>query len=203
MHRVALLLTVGLLAACGNSSSTASGNIEDAADNQGDAIALAETANATEPDTINMSSPLGSGTAQAPDETIASENASRKAESVTTLPLKPGFYVVNDTTCGQASNATLMLVRKSGINTSRVPCDFKSIEKTSTNSYRVTESCTEGGAAWGTEEHISTNVSTYEIPNETSFNLKSDSGWESSARYCPQSSLPEPWRNNDIGDLIE
>src|SRR3546814_8733928 len=79
---------------------------------------------------------------------------------------------------------------------------FKSIEKTGANSYRVTETCSEGGAAWGTEEHISTNVSTYEIPNNTSFTTKSDSGWESSARYCPQSSLPEPWRNNDIADLI-
>ncbi len=203
MHRVALLLTVGLLAACGNSSSTASGDIEDVTSNEGDTIALAETGNATEPSTITMSSPLGSGTAQAPEETIASDKGSQDAEGVTTLPLKPGFYVVNGTACAQASNATLMLVRKSGINTSRVPCDFESIEKTGANSYRVTESCTEGGAAWGTEEHISINVSTYEVPNETSFTSKSDSGWASSARYCPQSSLPEPWRNNDIGDLIE
>lgn len=34
------------------------------------------------------------------------------------------------------------------------------------------------------------------------FTFTSEYGWEGSARHCPQSSLPEPWRDNDISDLI-
>ncbi|HEY9578316.1 MAG TPA: hypothetical protein VIR65_00470 [Rhizorhapis sp.] len=201
MRRVSLLLSIGLLAACGETSAP-SGSEAAAATNENEAVASAEGKGDGETVPVAPSVPVGG---EAADDTAGAEPqqaSAPKGEAVASLPLQRGFYVADGTSCGQASNATLMLVRKSGINTSRVPCDFKSIEKTGANSYRVTETCSEGGAAWGTEEHISTNVSTYEIPNNTSFTTKSDSGWESSARYCPQSSLPEPWRNNDIADLI-
>src|SRR3546814_612119 len=201
MRRVSLLLSIGLLAACGETSAP-SGSEAAAATNENEAVASAEGKGDGE--TVPVAPPVPVG-GEAADDTAGAEPqqaAAPKGEAGSSLPLQRGFYVADGTSCGQASNATLMLVRKSGINTSRVPCDFKSIEKTGANSYRVTETCSEGGAAWGTEEHISTNVSTYEIPNNTSFTTKSYSGWESSARYCPQSSLPEPWRNNDIADLI-
>lgn len=200
MRRTALLLSIGLLAAC-SETSTSSGSEAAAATNESDAVASAESEGDGNAAPVATSLPVS----DAAGDTAGAEPqqaSAPKGETVASLPLQRGFYVADGTSCGQASNATLMLVRKSGINTSRVPCDFKSIEKTGANSYRVTETCSEGGAAWGTEEHISTNVSTYEIPNNSSFTTKSDSGWESSARYCPQSSLPEPWRNNDIADLI-
>lgn len=201
MRRTALLLSIGLLAAC-SETSTSSGSEAAAVTNESDAVASAESEGDGNAASVATSLPV-SGEAAGDTAGAEPQQASApKGETVASLPLQRGFYVADGTSCGQASNATLMLVRKSGINTSRVPCDFKSIEKTGANSYRVTETCSEGGAAWGTEEQISTNVSTYEIPNNTRFTSKSDSGWESSARYCPQSSLPEPWRNNDIADLI-
>lgn len=201
MPRVSLLLSIGLLAACSETSAP-SGSEAAAATNGSDAVASAESEGDGEAASTATSLSTDGEAASDTGGAELQQASAPKGETLASLPLQRGFYVVEGTACGQASNATLMLVRKSGINTSRVPCDFKSIEKTGANSYRVTETCSEGGAAWGTEEHISTNVSTYEIPNNTSFTSKSDSGWESSARYCPQSSLPEPWRNNDIADLI-
>jgi hypothetical protein len=200
MRRVALLLSIGLLAACGDTSTTSS-NDAAAATKENDTVTSADGETPGDAATVATSRQNGSDAANVAAETEMQDARARKGETVTSLPLKRGFYVAGDTACGQASNATLMLVRKSGINSSRVPCEFKAIEKVGANSYRVTESCSEGGAAWGTEEHVSTSVSTYEIASDTSFTSKSDSGWENSARYCPQSSLPEPWRNNDIGDL--
>lgn len=200
MRRTALLLSIGLLAAC-SETSTSSGS-EAAATNESDAVASAESEGDGNAAPVATSLPVSGEAAGDKAGAELQQASAPKGETVASLPLQRGFYVADGTSCGQASNATLMLVRKSGINTSRVPCDFKSIEKTGANSYRVTETCSEGGAAWGTEEHISTNVSTYEIPNNTRFTSKSDSGWESSARYCPQASLPEPWLNNDIADLI-
>lgn len=200
MRRISLLLSIGLLAGC-SETSTPSGSEAAAATDGNDAVASAESEGDGEAAPVATSLPMSGGVAGDTTGGEAQQASAPKGETVASLPLQRGFYVADGTSCGQASNATLMLVRKSGINTSRVPCDFKSIEKTGANSYRVTETCSEG-AAWGTEEHISTNVSTYEIPNNTSFTSKSDSGWESSARYCPQASLPEPWRNNDIADLI-
>ena len=45
------------------------------------------------------------------------------------LPLTLGYYVDRDTPCGQASNATLQLLRRTGIGASRMFCEFKRIEK--------------------------------------------------------------------------
>lgn len=202
MRRILPWLSIALLAACAETSAPAGDDAAGAMIIDSEAAAFAEgEGSVTSTATAAPPRPTGA-TAGDTDRPEQNAVATGKSESAASLPLQRGFYVTEGTACGQASNATLMLVRKRGINTSRVPCDFKKIEKTGPNSYRVTESCSEGGAAWGTEEQISTSVSTYEILNDTGFTVKSDGGWESSARYCPQPSLPEPWRNNDITDLI-
>ena len=118
------------------------------------------------------------------------------------LPLRLGFYVASDVSCAGASNATLLLLHRDGINTSRVPCDFERVEQVDAGRYSVTTRCVEGGAAWGTEEQVDISTSTYEILDETSFRTISEDGWETTARHCAQSSLPEPWRDNDISDIL-
>lgn len=189
MRILALIISTGLLAACGETPSN-SGN---------------DTANAA--DAANISAPVeaaANGVADAANATEAAATAPEKPASVASLPLKRGFYVASDTPCGQASNATLSLLRRDGFTVSgRDFCEFVKIEKTGATSYRVTEECSSGGEAWGSEEQKDTSVVAWEIPNDTSYKRKSDSGWESSARYCAQSSLPEPWRDNDISDLIK
>lgn len=183
---VPLLLAAGL-AACGQNAATADDSAENAAATEAPENTAApdmpvrETAAAT---------PAAVETAAAPAVTKDAPAAApaKAAATLKSLPLKRGFYVSSDTPCAQASNATLRLVTREGINWARDVCTFRKIEKTGATSYRVTESC-------------SGEPQAYEIPNETSFTVKYDGGSESSARFCAQSSLPDPWRDNDISDV--
>ena len=137
-------------------------------------------------------------------EPPATETAPAKAEpaaTVSALPLKRGYYVASDTSCGQASNATTLLVSREGINGSRDRCTFKKIEKAGATTFRVTSECSDGGAAWGREDTIETFTQTYDIPNETSFKVTYEDGSERSSRYCAQSSMSPDFRDNDISDV--
>ena len=166
------VLLVGLTAGCGQKAASA----DDDAEKTSASETMSETA--TPENYTAMAMPVG-------DDSAAEQAA---AATLKSLPLKRGFYVSSDTPCNQASNATLRLVTREGINWARDICTFKKIEKTGATSYSVTESC-------------SGEPQPYEIPNDTSFTVKYDGGSESSARYCAQSSLPDPWRDNDISDI--
>lgn len=113
------------------------------------------------------------------------------------LPLKRGYYVASDTPCGEASNATLMLLRQDGIGGARDFCGFQLIEQIDTSVYRVVEECVD---FQGSDPMVA--VSVYQINSDTRFTATSEQGWERSARYCEQSSLPLWWRDEDISDLI-
>ena len=120
-----------------------------------------------------------------------------KGKVVRSLPLKRGFYVASDTPCGQASNATLQLLRRDGIGVARETCSFRRLEQTGPARYRVVAECRNmEGAPMGTQ------VSIYDIPDDSRFSVARAPGQAYSARYCIQSSLPSPWRDNDIGELI-
>lgn len=122
------------------------------------------------------------------------------AASISELPLKRGFYVASDTACGQASNATLLLVRRRGVSGARGMCDIRAIEQTGPHHYRATEAC--GG--FPGEPAGEPGVILYEIPDATTFGYRAeDSDHETRYRYCEQSGLPDPWRDNDISDLLE
>lgn len=127
----------------------------------------------------------------------ASGSAAPRTGDVTSLPLKPGYYVASDTPCGRASNATLSLVRRNGMNVSRMTCDFKKIEQVGRARYRVTEECKEID-----QDKSEAAVTTYEVANNDRYKSIFPDGESYQARYCAQSSLPAPWRDNDISDLI-
>jgi hypothetical protein len=116
------------------------------------------------------------------------------------LPLQRGFYVASDTPCAQASNATLALIHREGVNGARDGCTFEAIEQIGPTSYRVTQTCSAFGGGGDGQE---TSIVVYEIPDETRYTARSDSGWVQDARYCAQSSLPDPWRDNDISDILQ
>ena len=192
MKRLSFLFLPGLLAACSdNQSPTAASPETDESPQTAFATNPAETADTA---TANVEAVK---TAH-----VKTEDASEKATTVSMLPLKRGFYVASDTPCGQASNATLLLVRRDGMGGSRDSCEFRKIEKTGATTYRVTEECSISGGGWNVPTETETSTSTFEIPNNTSFKSTSESGWVSISRYCAQASLPEPWRDNDIADLI-
>lgn len=114
------------------------------------------------------------------------------------MPLNRGFYVMSDTACGDASNATLLLIRRGGMNGTRDACDFRSIEQTGPTSYRAEVACIgiQGGAA-------EQSTYRYEIPGSVQFSYGTEhSDYRSHFHYCEQSSLPDPWRDNDISDLL-
>jgi len=173
-----MLVLAGLTTACGENAATA----ETAAAESQAPTAAANDVAAPAAEAVTME--------QAPAAEAAPVKAEPVAATVATLPLKRGFYVVNGTACGDASAATLLLLGKDSLNGQQDSCTFKKIEQAGANSYRVTEACPGG-----------TSNSTYTVESETGFRSTSDNGRNVSARYCAQSSLPDPWRDNDISDV--
>jgi hypothetical protein len=120
------------------------------------------------------------------------------ANTVVELPLQRGFYVMSDTSCSNASNATLLLIHRAGMNGARDACVFESIEQIGPTSYRAVMMCRN---LQGQGPELATNV--YEIPDAAQFIYGTKaSDYRSHFRYCEQSSLPDPWRDNDISDLV-
>ena len=128
----------------------------------------------------------------------APPRADAAGERVAELPLKRGFYVASDTACEQASNATLLLLRRDGTGGARDSCDFTQIERVGPKTYRVTERCTDLMDRSGDAQTL---VITWEIPDDASFSRQSDDGEPRAARHCEQSRLPDPWRDSDISDI--
>lgn len=111
---------------------------------------------------------------------------------VAELPLKRGYYVRADATCAEASNATLQLVRRDGIGS----CGFTRIESLGAGRYRVHQFCHPRDPA---EPHD------YFLKGDSSYRTVADEvdeyGQPTEFRFCPQRSLPELWRDNDISDV--
>lgn len=117
------------------------------------------------------------------------------AEVVNELPLRRGYYVRSDDTCALPSNATLALVRRDGIS----GCNFTAIERIGESRYRVQETCTDHQGPAPTEYELTQE---YEILGEDRYRLTFEYGETVEFGFCPQDSLPEPWKSNEISDLI-
>lgn len=120
--------------------------------------------------------------------------ADAATEVVEALPLVRGYYVSTEVACGVASNATLALVRSDGISA----CGFDRIERIGESRYRVLESCTDHQ---GPEPVTSAFTNQYEIIGRDRYRVSDDHGWQAEFRFCPQETLPDPWRDNDISDV--
>jgi hypothetical protein len=114
------------------------------------------------------------------------------------LPLKPGYYNQGES-CSDVSNASIVLLGRTSINWSRSVCELTAIEKISATRWKAMQSC----------KNIQSETAEapyrvlFEIQNETTFALRYEGSKESAHyRYCAQSSMPEPWRSNDISDRI-
>jgi hypothetical protein len=126
------------------------------------------------------------------------------------LPLQLGFYVAADTRCAEASNATLLLLRANGIGGARDFCQFLSIQQLNAQHFLVEESCADFQASDAEQRWV-----LYHIINTERFELSLVSAEypalsqpaETAIFYqgyrCEQSSLPEPWRDNDLAELLE
>ena len=185
---VPLLLVAGL-AACGQNAATAENS-----------VASEETSEAETGNTAGIAAAEANTAAAnqaAAPATLEAVPTKAQPSTIAVLPLKRGYYVESDTPCGQASNATTTLLRREGIGGARDFCEFKRIEQTGPNSYRVTEACGDLQDNAAPE----TSISIYTLTGDTAFTAKSEHGWERSARYCAQSNMPPDWRTNDISDV--
>lgn len=128
-------------------------------------------------------------------EAVAGQVAEAAVETeVDALPLQRGYYVRTDDACGTASRATLALVRRDGIS----GCSFEHIEKIGASRYRVRENCMEPQAPEPYEV-----VQEYEVLAGDRYRVTFEYGESAEFRHCPQASLPDPWRDNDISDVLE
>jgi hypothetical protein len=130
-------------------------------------------------------------------EAVAGQVAEAAAETVVeALPLRRGYYVRTDDECGTASRATLALVRRDGIS----GCSFEHIEQVGGSRYRIRESCTEHQAPAPSTYEV---VQEYEVLAEERYRVTFEYGESAEFRHCPQHSLPDPWRDNDISDVLD
>ena len=118
---------------------------------------------------------------------------------VEALPLQPGFFVSTDVACANASNATLLLHYPGGADGARENCSFNRIVRTGEGRYRVTQVCTDIQSG-----HSESSTADFDIKSPTAYSaVNTTYDWSHSARHCPQSQLPEPWRSNDISDVVQ
>lgn len=120
--------------------------------------------------------------------------AAQQTAASVRLPLKRGYYVVSDTPCSEASNATTALLRRDGIGGAHDFCAFKAVERVSADTYRVTQACADLQSTSLPE----TTVATYALLSDTHFISKRADGREYNARYCAQAVMPAAFRANDI-----
>src|SRR3546814_14556448 len=103
-----------LFRSCGETSAPF-GSEAAAATNENEAVASAEGKGDGETVPVAPSVPVGG---EAADDTAGAEPqqaSAPKGEAVASLPLQRGFYVADGTSCGQASNATLMQIGRAHV----------------------------------------------------------------------------------------
>lgn len=110
------------------------------------------------------------------------------------VQLELGYYVDPAIPCASASNVDVSLVHWSGINASRIVCDFTSVSEIGEDLYSFVQSCTE----IGTEGAIELTGEIL-ISSAKAFELRTEAG-TFPYRYCAQDEMPEPWRSNDLSD---
>jgi hypothetical protein len=142
----------------------------------------------------------GAAPGAAPAAASAARPAAPAAAKPGALPLKRGYFVSAEEPCNRASNATVSLVTADGMNGSRTVCTFTGVEPQGGGRYRVTQRCQELGG-WGRDEPPEVSTVSFEIPDDSRFTIRWSGGSSRTSRYCPQSSMNEPFRSNDISDL--
>jgi hypothetical protein len=114
------------------------------------------------------------------------------------LPLPRGFYVSGGTACAAASEATLTLLHRDGLGGARDFCAFETIAAESSARFRVRERC----ADHQDPRRSALRDTVYDILGPGRFRRTSGPGMIGESQHCPQDALPEPWRSNDISDVL-
>lgn len=116
------------------------------------------------------------------------------------LPLKRGFYVSDETDCGAASNATTSVLRRDGYGGARYSCTFVQIRRIDDTRFEVTEECKE---LFVEHPAVGTEVVLWTLSGDSRYTRRKPDGAVDEARHCEQASLPEPFGDTDISDILQ
>ena len=108
------------------------------------------------------------------------------------LPLPHGYYVATDIPCGQASNFSTYLLTRDSLRMGPEICRFSSFDQEEDRVYIITEQC---------DSKAEASYGWVVAPDGKGFHRTGPAMGETRARFCPQNSMPEPWRSNDIRAL--
>ncbi len=113
------------------------------------------------------------------------------------LPIRRGYYVLEEVPCGQASNATLRLYDGVSFGQAHMECKAPSSKHLASGPFQITSQCRDTEGRGGPWKKL---ISTYKILGETKFVALSEPT-QGTFRYCRQSDLPSPWDLNDLSTI--
>ena len=125
---------------------------------------------------------------------LVSFAASAQAMAAEALPLRSGYYVQRDTPCDKASNATITLYDGASFGTAHSECQKAVVRKLSDQAYELTQKCRDMQGQGGSWE---TSKSNYSVQSRTEF-VETTRYGTFAFRFCERSSLPDPWKSNDL-----
>jgi len=112
-----------------------------------------------------------------------SEKQARTSPSLTSLPIKSGYYALTDGTCEEGFGPNTIYTDGKTLSWPSSGCRFEHISQTGQSTYEVKQTCGRNSDDIGTEQ------ATYTVTNKTSFKMKSGT-WEEKGNYCEPSTLP-------------
>jgi hypothetical protein len=115
------------------------------------------------------------------------------------LPLQRGFYVATDTSCREASDATITLYNGASFGQAHAQCRRWSAEQQADGTFQVRKSCRDAQSA---RSRWQTRTETYQIVSRTEFVETNEFG-QFRSRYCKQADLPSDWRVVNLGKGAE
>jgi hypothetical protein len=132
-----------------------------------------------------------SGPAPSAPKAPESADGTRGVKAGDIVPLKRGYYVSSNVPCNKASNASLSLFTGKSFSDW---CKVVSNKKINDTTYAIKSKCQIR------DESLSIS-SKYVILSPVEYKETNQNG-EFQSRYCEQSQLPDPWRDNDIKDIV-
>ncbi|WP_260927062.1 hypothetical protein [Novosphingobium sp. 9] len=120
------------------------------------------------------------------------------------VPVRPGYYATGDTPCDRVSARTVLVLYRDGMDSAAGSCAWSEVQPVAgagaaasvSGSWRVTRRCLVGqqeGVSDGTPYVRHARIT---LAGKGAFVLRDEGGAAPiRAKWCPQASLPEPWRS--------
>lgn len=112
-----------------------------------------------------------------------SEKQAQTGTSLTTLPIKSGYYALEGGTCEEGFGPNKIYTDGKTVSWPSSGCRFEHISQTGPSTYQVKQTCGQS------DDDIETALATYTVSNKMSFSLKSGK-WEIKGNYCEPQTLP-------------